>query len=57
MFTDLTNSGISVRLGEMWSKMTKDQKKPYFEEANRIKEQHKIDHPSKIIFLIMFIEK
>nr|XP_006815472.1 PREDICTED: uncharacterized protein LOC102805802 [Saccoglossus kowalevskii] len=39
------NAEISVKLGEVWHRMTDLQKKPYYEESQKIKDQHKKDHP------------
>ncbi|XP_063301420.1 transcription factor SOX-30 [Pelobates fuscus] len=40
-----TNSEISVQLGLEWSKLSEEQKKPYFEEAQKIKEKHSKEFP------------
>lgn len=47
----LTNADISVMLGEKWSKMTLEEKQPYFDEADLIKEQHRRDHPGNNIII------
>lgn len=41
------NAEISVQLGLEWSKLTEDQKQPYYEEANKIKLRHREEFPGK----------
>ncbi|XP_071946741.1 uncharacterized protein [Antedon mediterranea] len=45
VFNGLTNSQISVKLGEMWNALPKDQKQGYYDKADIIKRQHKRDFP------------
>ena len=42
----MRNAEISKILGEEWRKMPEDEKKPYVEEAVRLRRQHKVDHPN-----------
>ncbi|XP_064243919.1 transcription factor SOX-30 [Passer domesticus] len=39
------NAEISVQLGLEWSKLTEEQKQPYYEEANKIKLKHREEFP------------
>ncbi|XP_005418824.1 transcription factor SOX-30 [Geospiza fortis] len=39
------NAEISVQLGLEWSKLTEEQKQPYYEEANKIKLRHREEFP------------
>ncbi|TFK09615.1 extracellular calcium-sensing receptor-like [Platysternon megacephalum] len=39
------NAEISVQLGLEWNKLTEDQKKPYYDEAQKIKEKHREEFP------------
>lgn len=41
------NAEISVQLGMEWSKLTEEQKQPYYEEANKIKLRHREEFPGK----------
>ncbi|EDO47688.1 predicted protein [Nematostella vectensis] len=41
----MLNSEISKRLGLEWNSLTLDEKQPYVEEAKRLRELHKKDHP------------
>lgn len=41
----MLNSEISKRLGLEWNSLTHEQKQPYVEEAKRLRELHKKDHP------------
>ena len=41
----MLNSEISKRLGMEWNSLTPDQKDPYVEEAKKLREKHKKDHP------------
>ncbi|XP_033109830.1 putative transcription factor capicua [Anneissia japonica] len=45
VFNGLTNSQISVKLGEMWNALPKGQKQSYYDEADIIKRKHKRDFP------------
>lgn len=44
-YPNANNSEISVRLGTCWNDLNVDEKKPYYAEAERIKNQHKRDFP------------
>ena len=39
------NSELSKRLGAEWKALSDAEKRPYIDEAKRIREQHMIDHP------------
>ncbi|NXM69307.1 SOX30 factor, partial [Serilophus lunatus] len=39
------NAEISVQLGLEWSKLTEEQKQPYYDEANKIKLKHREEFP------------
>jgi hypothetical protein len=39
------NSEISKRLGQEWKTLTEGQKRPYIDEAKRIRAKHMQDHP------------
>ncbi|NWX45443.1 SOX30 factor, partial [Steatornis caripensis] len=39
------NAEISVQLGLEWSKLTEEQKKPYYDEAQKIKQRHREEFP------------
>lgn len=39
------NSEISKRLGAEWKLLTADEKRPFIDEAKRLREQHMRDHP------------
>lgn len=41
----MNNADISVRLGERWKAMTPAQKQPFYDEAAKIKAEHKMKHP------------
>ena len=41
----LHNTELSKRLGQMWKTMTEDDKKPFREEADRLKNKLMLDHP------------
>jgi hypothetical protein len=41
----LSNSEISIKLGELWRMLPEDIKSVYYDEAHRIKEQHERDNP------------
>uniref|UniRef100_H2YCM0 Sex-determining region Y protein n=1 Tax=Ciona savignyi TaxID=51511 RepID=H2YCM0_CIOSA len=43
----LNNADISVRLGERWNAMTSTQKQPYYDQAEKIKQDHKKMHPGE----------
>ncbi|MEE6478259.1 hypothetical protein FKM82_011795 [Ascaphus truei] len=40
------NAEISVQLGLEWNKLSEEQKKPYYDEAQKIKEKHREEFPS-----------
>lgn len=42
-----TNADISVQLGHEWSKLSEEQKKPYYEEAYKLKHKHSQEFPGK----------
>ncbi|KAJ7406179.1 hypothetical protein WISP_135318 [Willisornis vidua] len=42
-----SNAEISVQLGLEWSKLTEEQKQPYYEEANKIKLRHREEFPGE----------
>lgn len=44
-FPNANNSEISIRLGQVWNDMTEEEKKPFYVEAERIKNKHKQDYP------------
>ncbi|KAH9369987.1 hypothetical protein HPB48_001864 [Haemaphysalis longicornis] len=39
------NSEISKRLGAEWKQLSEDEKRPFIDEAKRLREQHMRDHP------------
>ncbi|OQR72447.1 hypothetical protein BIW11_01303 [Tropilaelaps mercedesae] len=39
------NSEISRRLGNEWKELTEEEKRPFIDEAKRLREQHMRDHP------------
>ncbi|XP_076805891.1 uncharacterized protein LOC143449537 isoform X2 [Clavelina lepadiformis] len=41
----LTNAEISVRLGERWQQLKPSEKQPYFDQAAKIKAEHKREYP------------
>lgn len=45
------NAEISVQLGLEWSKLTEEQKQPYYDEAHKIKQKHREEFPGKHIFI------
>lgn len=49
----VSNADISVQLGLEWSKLTEEQKQPYYDEALKIKRKHEAEFPGKprLIFL------
>ncbi|XP_069340405.1 transcription factor SOX-30 isoform X2 [Eulemur rufifrons] len=40
-----SNAEISVQLGLEWNKLSEEQKKPYYDEAQKIKEKHREEFP------------
>ncbi|XP_059948085.1 transcription factor SOX-30-like isoform X2 [Mesoplodon densirostris] len=42
------NAEISVQLGLEWNKLSEEQKKPYYDEAQKIKEKHREEFPGWI---------
>lgn len=47
------NAEISVKLGQVWNDLTDEEKRPFYEEAERIKTKHKMDHPGNITEYLM----
>lgn len=47
------NAEISVQLGLEWSKLTEEQKQPYYDEAQKIKQRHREEFPGKHIFIYL----
>ena len=45
-FPNASNAEISVRLGHIWNDLPSIEQKPYFDEANELKERHKHDNPN-----------
>lgn len=43
------NAEISVKLGQVWNELSNEEKKPFYEEAEKIKMKHKMDHPGQFI--------
>ncbi|NXT48551.1 SOX30 factor, partial [Pluvianellus socialis] len=41
----VNNAEISVQLGLEWSKLTEEQKQPYYDEAQKIKQRHREEFP------------
>lgn len=41
------NADISIQLGLEWSKLTEEQKQPYYDEAHKIKQRHREEFPGK----------
>ena len=39
------NSEISKMLGFEWKKLTKEEKQPYIDEANKLRNDHKKEYP------------
>jgi hypothetical protein len=39
------NSEISKRLGEEWKKLEDDAKRPFIDEAKRLRSEHMTEHP------------
>ncbi|XP_073429795.1 transcription factor SOX-15 isoform X2 [Dendrobates tinctorius] len=39
------NSEISRRLGAVWRALGEDERRPYREQAKRLRERHALDHP------------
>ena len=42
-----TNADISIQLGNEWSRMSEEQKNPYFQEAQRLKNVHQQQFPGR----------
>ncbi|KFV92886.1 Transcription factor SOX-30, partial [Eurypyga helias] len=40
-----SNADISIQLGLEWSKLTEEQKQPYYDEAHKIKQRHREEFP------------
>lgn len=45
------NADISVQLGFEWSRLTEEQKMPYYEEAHKLKVKHRQEFPGKPVKL------
>ena len=45
-FPNANNAEISVKLGEIWNELSTEQQRPYFDEASRLKEKHRNEHPN-----------
>ena len=45
---DASNSTISIKLGELWNKLPKEEKQKYYMEAERVKARHRREFPGKI---------
>lgn len=39
------NAEISIKLGQVWNDLSNEEKKPFYEEAERIKNKHKLENP------------
>lgn len=53
------NAEISVQLGLEWNKLTEEQKKPYYDEAQKIKEKHREEFPGtreRIIYTFLITD-
>lgn len=48
------NAEISIKLGQIWHELGIEGKRPFYEEAERIKVRHKIDHPGKKVMIQMY---
>ncbi|XP_046358520.2 uncharacterized protein LOC124136597 isoform X1 [Haliotis rufescens] len=44
-FNTDTNSQISMKLGDVWNSLTREEKQPYYDQADLIKNQHKKEFP------------
>ncbi len=44
-YPNANNSEISIRLGQLWNDMSESEKKPFYDESDKIKSQHKKDYP------------
>lgn len=45
-YPNANNAEISVKLGEIWNELSTEQQRPYFDEASRLKEKHRNEHPN-----------
>lgn len=45
-YPNANNAEISVKLGEIWNELSTEQQRPYFDEASRLKEKHRTEHPN-----------
>lgn len=41
----LHNAQLSKTLGNLWHRLTDEQRAPFIEEANRLRDEHKSEHP------------
>ena len=46
-FRGTNNADISIRLGQSWNNLTHEQKEPFYNEAEKLKKQHREEHPGK----------
>ncbi|CAB1353020.1 unnamed protein product [Coregonus sp. 'balchen'] len=46
--TTANNADISVQLGVEWTKLTEEEKRPYYEEARKLKDKHRQEFPGWI---------
>ena len=53
-FPQLHNAELSKTLGKIWRQLREDQKRPFIVEAEKLREQHKKDHPGNL-FLNDFV--
>lgn len=49
-----TNSEISVKLGQIWASMTPEEKKQYYDIAEKIKAKHRKDYPGTLYMYMIF---
>ena len=45
-YPNANNAEISVKLGEIWNDLSTEQQRPYFDDASRLKEKHRTEHPN-----------